>query len=167
MGQIPNNFTILNRDYNTQRYNLIKKKKNSLFLSLTALFLTVYLSQFCFALYIFSSILLALTHTVLQGCTVLSLTHWNFSSLFFFPSSSYAPNGKWPNSLILFLHLFLVAALGISSKVFLKKQKLCNLIKRKFYILTTTTTTIKNTCKYIKFYNIKLVEFSCGCCQCY
>ena len=29
MGQIPNNFTILNRDYNTQRYNLNKKKKKN------------------------------------------------------------------------------------------------------------------------------------------
>ena len=47
-------------------------------------------------------------------------------------------------------------------QVFLKKNKLHNLIKRKFYILTTTI--IKKTHKYIKFYSIKFVEFSCDCC---
>ena len=50
--QILNNFTILNRDYNIYRYNL-SKEKILFFFSLTALFLTVYLSQFSLTLYIF------------------------------------------------------------------------------------------------------------------
>ena len=41
-------------------------------------------------------------------------------------------------------HLIPVAVPGIFSRVFLNKHKLHNLIKRKFYILTTTTT-IKKT----------------------
>ena len=52
-GKTLNNFTILNRDYNTWRYNLSKKKKTLSFFSLTALFLNVYLSQFSLSLYIF------------------------------------------------------------------------------------------------------------------
>ena len=35
-------------------------------------------------------------------------------------------------------------------RMFLKKHKVYNLIKREIHILTTTTT-IKKTCKYIKF----------------
>ena len=52
----------------------------------------------------------------------------------------------------------LVATLGIFLRVFLKKHKLHNLIKRENYILTTITT-IKKTCKYIKF-TIAFYKFS-------
>ena len=53
-GQTPNNFTILNRDYNIQRYNLSTKKKNPhFFFSLTVLFFTMYLSQISHALSMF------------------------------------------------------------------------------------------------------------------
>ena len=49
-----------------------------------------------------------------------------------------------------------VAAPGIFSKVFLKKHKLHNLIKRDHILITTT---IKKTFKYIKF-TIAFYEFS-------
>ena len=49
-GQIPNNLTILNRNYNTERYNL-SKEKTLFFFSLIALFFTMYLSQFSLTLY--------------------------------------------------------------------------------------------------------------------
>ena len=60
-----------------------------------------------------------------------------------------------------------VASVIFFFRIFLKKHKLHTLIKRKIYILTTT---IKNKIKkikkrkYIKLYNIKLVEFNYGCC---
>ena len=45
-------------------------------------------------------------------------------------------------------------------KMFLKKYKLYNLIKRKIHILTTTTIKKKKkTCKYIKF-TIVFYEFA-------
>ena len=50
-----------------------------------------------------------------------------------------------------------VADPGIFPRVFLKKYKLHNLIKREIYILTTTT--IKKTRKYVKF-TIAFYEFS-------
>ena len=50
-----------------------------------------------------------------------------------------------------------MVALGIFFKVFFKKYKLYNLIKRKIHILTTIT--IKKTRKYIKF-TIVFYEFS-------
>ena len=75
---ISNNFTILNRDYNTWRIPLEKKKN---YLLLFTHFLTVYLPQFSLILYIFLfSLLLALTHTALQDCNVLNLTHGDLSS---------------------------------------------------------------------------------------
>ena len=49
-------------------------------------------------------------------------------------------------------------------RIFFKKHKLHNLIKRKFYILTTIKNKIKKR-KCIKLYNIKLVEFNYGYCQ--
>ena len=52
MGQTRNNFIILNRNYNTWRHNL-SKQILLFFFSLTALFFTLYLSQFSLALYIF------------------------------------------------------------------------------------------------------------------
>ena len=52
MGQIPNNFTILNRIYNTERCNL-SKEETLFFFSLIALFFIVYLSQFSLTLSIF------------------------------------------------------------------------------------------------------------------
>ena len=56
-----------------------------------------------------------------------------------------------------FFSLQLVAVSGIFLRVFLKKYKIHNLIKRKMHILTTTT--IKKTRKYIKF-TIVFYEFS-------
>ena len=53
-------------------------------------------------------------------------------------------------------NLYIDDNLGIFPRV------LHNLIKRKIHILMTITK--KKTRKLIKFYNIKLVEFSCGCC---
>ena len=53
--------------------------------------------------------------------------------------------------------LLSVATLGNFVRVFLNKHKLHNLIKRKFYILITTT--IKKIHKYIKF-TIVFYEFS-------
>ena len=50
-----------------------------------------------------------------------------------------------------------VTAPEIFLKVFFKKYKLYNLIKREIHILTTTI--IKKTCKYIKFI-IVFYEFS-------
>ena len=63
----------------------------------------MYLSQFSLALYIFSSLLLALMHAVLQDCIVLSLTHWEFSS---------CSLAEW--LLLVFLHLFLLFFLSQS-----------------------------------------------------
>ena len=50
--QISNNFIILNRNYNTERYNL-SKEKTLFFFSFIALIFTVYLSQFSLNLSIF------------------------------------------------------------------------------------------------------------------
>ena len=55
------------------------------------------------------------------------------------------------------MSMYPVAALGIFLRVFLKKYKLYNLIKREIHILTTIT--IKKTRKYIKF-TITFYEFS-------
>ena len=55
------------------------------------------------------------------------------------------------------MSMYPVAALGIFLKLFLKKYKLYNLIKREIHILTTIT--IKKTRKYIKF-TITFDEFS-------
>ena len=54
-------------------------------------------------------------------------------------------------------HSYSMAAPEIYLKVFLKRYKLYNLIKREIYILTTAT--IKKTHKYIKF-TIVFYEFS-------
>ena len=68
MRQTKNNFTLLNRDYNTQRNNLSKIKLSFSFHSL--LFLIVCLSQFFLTLSIFLfSFACSLTHTILQDCT--------------------------------------------------------------------------------------------------
>ena len=53
-------------------------------------------SNFFLTHYIFLSLLLALTHAVLQDYTLLSLAHWDSSSFSL---------AEWP--LLLFLHLFL------------------------------------------------------------
>ena len=50
-----------------------------------------------------------------------------------------------------------MAAPEIFLRVFLKKLKIYNLIKKEIHILTTTI--IKKTCKYIKF-TIDFYEFS-------
>ena len=56
-------------------------QKKTFCLLLTTHFLTVYLPQFSLILYIFLfSLLLALTHTALQDCNVLNLTHGDLSS---------------------------------------------------------------------------------------
>ena len=55
------------------------------------------------------------------------------------------------------MSMYTVAALEIFLRVFLKKYKLFNLIKREIH--TLTTTTIKKTRKYIKF-TITFYEFS-------
>ena len=89
MGQTPNNFTILNRDYNTQRYNLRKKKNTLFFFSLTTLFLTVYLSQFPLALCIFL-FSFACSHSRSSPrlhCTKSHSLELLFPLLFFLPTS--------------------------------------------------------------------------------
>ena len=68
-GQTPNNFTILNRDYNTQRYNL-SKEKTSLFL------FTHYSLSHCVSLTIFSCSL----YFSLLFC-LLSLTQFSKTTL--------------------------------------------------------------------------------------
>ena len=97
-GQIPNNFTILNRDYNTQIY-ILSKEKTLFFFSLTALFLTMYLSQFSLTLIYFSPLLFALTRTFFKAALSPHF-HWDFSYWLFLCTN-------WPNSLLLF-HLFLL-----------------------------------------------------------
>ena len=69
--QTPNNSTILNRDYNIK-----------IFFSFHSLlsFSRCIPYNFLLLSIFFSSLLLALTHAVLQDCTVLSLTRWDFSS---------------------------------------------------------------------------------------
>ena len=52
-GQTPNNFTISKIDITTLRDTTWVKKKPLFFFLLTTLFLTVYLSQFSLAIYIF------------------------------------------------------------------------------------------------------------------
>ena len=79
MGQTPNNFTILNRDYNTQ-YNL-SKEKTHFFFSLTAFFLTVYLSQFSLTLYFSLLFCFCLLSLAQFFKTVPILTLWNFTLL--------------------------------------------------------------------------------------
>ena len=89
-GQTPNNFTILNRSYNIERYNLRKKKKTLFFFSLTALFLTVYLSQFSL---IFFLLLLIQFFKIASVVTL-----WNFTF--------FLHHFKWPNGLSFYFFIF-------------------------------------------------------------
>ena len=71
MRQTPNNSTILNRDYNIKFFFSFHSLPSfSRCIPYNFLLLSIF----------FSSLLLALTHAVLQDCTVLSLTRWDFSS---------------------------------------------------------------------------------------
>ena len=89
MGQTPNNFTILNRNYNLSKK---KKKLTLLFFSLTVPFLSHCISIIIFSYSLYFSLLFCLlTHSRSSARLhlVLSLTCWNF--FLFFPSSR--PNG--------------------------------------------------------------------------
>ena len=95
-GQTSNNFTILNRDYNIQRYNLSTKKKPSLFLfSHCSLLHYVSLTNFSCSLYV--SLLLCLFSLTQFFKTAPVLTLRDFSSLFY---------TKQPNDLIYLLLSF-------------------------------------------------------------
>ena len=61
-GQTPNNFNVLDRDYNTYQ----KKFSFSFHLLLS---FSLYISHHFFLLFLFFSVLPALTHAVLQDCT--------------------------------------------------------------------------------------------------
>ena len=112
-GQTPNNFTILNRDYNTQRYNL-SKKKTIFFFSLTALFLTVY---FLLLSLFFSC---ACSHSHSSSRLHLVLTLWDFTSfsplgLHIFTPQDFTSSAHLHQPNGLSIHLFLLFSLSHSS----------------------------------------------------
>ena len=103
-GQTPNNFTILNRYYNTQRYNLSKEKFSFSFHSLLSSSLCISHNFLLLSLF-FSSFTCSHSHS-LQDCTVLNVGTSDFFFLYH----------KWPNGLsILFLSPFLLFLLPHSS----------------------------------------------------
>ena len=106
MGQTPNNFTILNRDYNIQRYNLNKEKLYFSFHSLLSSSVWI----FSYPLY-FSPLLLALTHAVLPDCTQFSVSLAGIS-LFFPWGFTSSPPGT---SLLQPIFIGRMASLFISS----------------------------------------------------
>ena len=93
--QTLNNFTILNKDCNTQKFSL-NKKKTFFFFLFTALFLSVYLSQFSLTVYL-SFLFYSLTHLRNSLKTALILTFSGTSPLF---------TTKWPNGLSFYFFTF-------------------------------------------------------------
>ena len=111
-GQTPNNFPISNRDYNTYRYNLSKEKLHFSFHSLLSFsfcnFLTLSIFLFSFACpHSSNSSRLHQSSFSLAGTSIFTGAP---SRVHFYSPSSLA---EWP--LHLFLHLFLLFSLSLSS----------------------------------------------------
>ena len=91
MRQTLNNFTISNKDYNTQRYNLSKEKLSFSFHSVLSFLPCI----FSYPLY-FSLPFCLLSFTQFFKTTpVLSLTCWGFSFLWGFTSSPLLQMAEW------------------------------------------------------------------------
>ena len=111
-GQTPNNFTISNRDYNTYRYNLSKEKLHFSFHSLLSF---SFLFSLTLSIFLFSFACSHLSNSSRLHQSSFSLAGTSIfigapSGVHFYNPSSLA---KWP--LHLFLHLFLLFSLSLSS----------------------------------------------------